>query len=58
MEVPDHAQKGYKVDADGFLLNPEEWDARFADGLAPSVGIPGGLTPQHWHVIDFIRESF
>ncbi len=58
MEVPDLAQKGYKVDADGFLLNPEEWDTRFAEGLAASVGIPTGLTPQHWHVIDFIRESF
>ncbi len=58
MEVPDLAQKGCQVDADGFLLNPEEWDTNFAEGLAPSAGIPGGLTPQHWHVIDFIRESF
>jgi tRNA 2-thiouridine synthesizing protein E len=58
MEVPDLAQRGYKVDADGFLLNPEEWDTKFAEGLAPSVGIPGGLTSQHWYVINFIRESF
>ena len=58
MEVPGLADKGYRVDADGFLLNPEDWDAKFAEGLAPSVGIPGGLTPQHWNVINFIRESF
>jgi tRNA 2-thiouridine synthesizing protein E len=58
MEVPDLAQKGYKVDADGFLLNPEEWDVKFAEGLAPSVHIPAGLTSQHWNVINFIRKSF
>jgi len=58
MEVPDLADKGYRVDADGFLINPEEWDAKFAECLAPSVGIPGGLTQQHWYVINFIRESF
>lgn len=58
MEIPDLANKGYKVDADGFLLNPEEWDPKFADGLAASVGIPTGLTEMHWHVINFIRESF
>lgn len=58
MEVPDLADKGYRVDADGFLLDPGEWDSKFAEGLAPSVGIPGGLTSQHWYVINFIRESF
>jgi tRNA 2-thiouridine synthesizing protein E len=58
MEVPDLADKGYRVDADGFLLDPGEWDAKFAEGLASSVGIPGGLTSQHWYVINFIRESF
>ncbi|MGA2401918.1 MAG: TusE/DsrC/DsvC family sulfur relay protein [Syntrophobacteraceae bacterium] len=58
METPDLAQKGYRVDADGFLLNPGDWDTRFAEGLAPSVGIPGGLTSRHWDVIDFIRQSF
>ena len=58
METPDLAQKGYRVDTDGFLLDPGDWDTRFAERLAPSVGIPAGLTSLHWDVIDFIRESF
>jgi hypothetical protein len=58
MGIPDLADEGYEVDSDGFLLNPEKWDSRFAEGLAPSVGIPGGLTLQHWWVINYVRGSF
>jgi tRNA 2-thiouridine synthesizing protein E len=50
--------KVYAVDAKGFLQNREEWDEAFAETMAPSAGIPGGLTAKHWEVIRFIREEF
>ena len=50
--------KTYKVDARGFLLDANEWDEGFADGMAPQVGIYNGLTEEHWKVIHFIRNTF
>ncbi len=48
----------YQVDAQGFLINPGDWDENFAEGMAPKVQIPGGLTPEHWKIIHFIRNTF
>jgi tRNA 2-thiouridine synthesizing protein E len=48
----------YHVDPLGFLIDWREWDEGFASGLAPDLGIPGGLTDRHWQVIRFIREHF
>lgn len=48
----------YDVDSEGFLLGYDEWDETFAEGMASEVGIPEGLTPEHWKIIRFIRERF
>jgi len=53
-----HNGSKYKVDALGYLLDPEEWDENFAEGMAPKVRIEGGLTKAHWKVIYFIRNTF
>ncbi len=58
MGIPDLADMGYEVDKNDFLLDPEEWDTRFAEVLAPTCGISGGLTSEHWYVFNFIRQSF
>jgi len=50
--------KKYKVDSQGFLKNPSEWDENFAVGMAPRLRIPDGLTENHWKVIYFIRNTF
>jgi len=50
--------KKYKVDPRGYLIDPDEWDENFAEGMAPKVGITNGLTLEHWKVIRFIRNSF
>jgi tRNA 2-thiouridine synthesizing protein E len=50
--------KSYQVDANGFLLDHQQWDRNFAQGLAPEAKIPAGLTEEHWKVIQFIREAF
>lgn len=44
------------VDNEGFLLNPEDWDRPIAQGLADQLGI--NMSPDHWFVVDFVREYF
>ncbi len=58
MKTFTHNDKEYRVDDQGFLLFPDEWDENFAEGMAPQVGITGGLTEAHWRVIHFIRNTF
>ncbi|RJP66494.1 MAG: TusE/DsrC/DsvC family sulfur relay protein [Candidatus Abyssobacteria bacterium SURF_17] len=50
-------KKTYAVDDGGFLLDYDQWDDAFAEGMAPSLGIPK-LTSEHWNIIRFIRSSF
>jgi len=47
--------KTYHVCGEGFLLNPDEWDADFAEAMALQMEIPDGLTEKHWAVLRFIR---
>jgi TusE/DsrC/DsvC family sulfur relay protein len=50
--------KSYEVDEKGFLVNPEEWDENFAEGLAPQLNIKQGLTKEHWDVIHSIVKTY
>jgi TusE/DsrC/DsvC family sulfur relay protein len=50
--------KGYDVDESGFLVDRNQWDEDFAEGMAKEVGIAGGLTDGHWDIIRFIRHTF
>lgn len=50
--------KTYRIDYQGFLVDPKTWDRNFAEGMAEKAGIPGNLTEQHWRVIEFIRNTF
>ena len=50
--------KLFRVDAEGFLLDHDQWDEDFAQGMAPRLGLGGGLTKAHWSVIHFIRAEF
>ena len=50
--------KSYEIDDTGFLLNPEQWDEYFAEGMAISARILHGLTKEHWDVIYYIRDTF
>jgi len=57
METLTFKGKAYITDDDGFLADPNKWDEDFAIWLAPTLGIPRGLTEEHWEVIHFIRET-
>jgi tRNA 2-thiouridine synthesizing protein E len=44
------------VDAEGFLTDPEEWDAELAEKLAAQIGIE--MTIRHWEAIRLVRSDF
>jgi dissimilatory sulfite reductase related protein len=44
------------VDAEGFLVDPQEWDESLAEQIAGENGIE--LTPRHWQVVNFMRERY
>jgi tRNA 2-thiouridine synthesizing protein E len=46
-----------ETDAEGFLQNPAQWTDDIALELAHQAGIPD-LTPKHWQVIRFMRETY
>ena len=50
--------KAYEVDKEEFLADFNDWDENFARGMAPKVGITGGLSEDHWEIINFIRDFF
>src|SRR5208337_4991281 len=57
MQTIAFAGKTYSLDDNGFLDPPEQWDTRFAEGMAESLGIEGGLSKKHWAVIHYLRRK-
>ena len=49
------AGQNVEVDAEGFLLNPDQWTPEIAAELAAEAEIT--LTDKHWQVLDFCRRS-
>ena len=49
--------KGYALDRHGFLDPPDQWDERFAEGIAETLGIYDGLTDEHWAFIRYLRRK-
>lgn len=45
----------FDLDDDGFIQQPELWDATVAAVLARGEGVEE-LTPEHWVVIDYLRD--
>lgn len=46
-----------EVDEDGFLIDTEKWTEDIARILAEAE-VPKGLTPDHWVIVDFMREYY
>lgn len=44
------------LDGDGWLANPEDWDADVAAYIAAIEGIE--LTEQHWTVVNILRDYY
>lgn len=43
-------------DAEGYLVNPDDWDRDTAEKLAATEELT--LTEDHWQVIDFMRDYY
>lgn len=48
--------KQYELDEDGFLTDWQSWQPGMATMMAEKDGI--ALTPEHWELINFLREYF
>jgi sulfur relay (sulfurtransferase) DsrC/TusE family protein len=46
----------FELDADGFRLNPAEWDRDPAEGLASACEVPSGPAEEHGDGFRFIRR--
>ncbi len=46
-----------KMDAEGFMTDPNEWTQEIADIMAVEEDI-APLTERHWVVINFVRDQF
>ncbi|MHC4606008.1 MAG: TusE/DsrC/DsvC family sulfur relay protein [Planctomycetota bacterium] len=42
----------------GFLKDFGKWNERFAETLAGDWNLAAGLTPRHWKVIRYLRDSY
>jgi tRNA 2-thiouridine synthesizing protein E len=48
----------YRIDIWGFLVDPDEWNERFALLKAHEMKVPGGLTDRHWEVLRYLRQEY
>lgn len=54
----DRAEKVYRVDVRGFLIDPDDWDEEYAAAKAYEMKLASGLTDRHWQIITFVRDSY
>ena len=45
-----------KLDADGYLADPNDWTPEVAELFAQELGIE--LTDRHWQVINYVRQEW
>ena len=48
----------YRVNVQGFLVDPNEWDEDFAKFKARELQMPGPLGEKHWQIIRYLRMEF
>jgi tRNA 2-thiouridine synthesizing protein E len=49
--------KIYEINVRGFLMNPSQWDEKFALYRAWEMKMPK-LTDKHWQIIHYLRKGF
>ena len=57
MSVIETTGPHVETDAEGFLLDPADWNRVLAEDIARQSGIPE-LTPRHWQVVEFMRDRY
>lgn len=54
----DASGKKLTLNEEGFLTDPHQWDKQVAEILAKTAEGIDNLTPEHWAVIEFIRNHY
>ena len=54
--ILDSEQREVERDAEGYLIDPGDWDKSVAQQLASQENIE--LTEQHWQVLEFMRRYY
>ena len=57
-ETAPRLKPEYEISPQGFLEDFHQWNERFANLVAHEWALPGGLTPKHWEVIEFLRNYY
>ncbi len=57
-ETTPPVKSEYKITAQGFLEDFNQWNENFANLLSSEWDLPGGLTPKHWEIIHFLRNYY
>ena len=57
MTAPEITTSPPDTAAEGFLLDPQQWNERIAADIARENGI-GALTDRHWLVVRFMRDTY
>ena len=50
------ADRRVETDAEGYLINPNDWNESVAEQLASGEGVR--LTDEHWRVLKFMRDYY
>ena len=50
--------KEVEVDEDGFIQEPDRWSEELAQAIAKSEEELTDLTPDHWKVINYLRNYY
>ncbi len=58
MSCLDVNGKQLELNEEGFLTDPQQWDKQVAEALAKAQEGIEDLTPEHWAIIEFIRNHF
>lgn len=56
LEYVDNSEYYVKLDVEGYLLDPLDWDRGFTERRAREAGIE--LNDKHWHLIEHIRDKY
>lgn len=51
------AGKSVEADANGYLVNMEDWNEDVAQAIANAESI-GELTERHWDIINYLRDEY
>lgn len=57
MTTMTYADTTVDVDTEGFMTDPDQWNAEVAAAIAAEAGI-AELTDRHRQVVDFMRERY